>query len=120
MSSGLIADLRYRPRSAVSNQKGPPTTSTVGGGPVVMTRTSTKRLRLARHLLQPLFLRRRKCLRRRRLQQILCPRNFVRGVTMYRQQNAAPFDSAFVPLGLILRHAHPDEYADQSPDRSEE
>ena len=55
----------YRPRSAVSNQRGPPTTSAVGGGPVVMTRTSTKRLRLARHLLQPLFLRRRKCLRRR-------------------------------------------------------
>src|ERR1017187_9735464 len=53
-----------------------------------------------------------------RLQQVLCPRNFVRGVTMYRQQNTAPFDSAFVPLGLILRDAHTDECADQSADRA--
>src|ERR1022692_3387914 len=144
MSSGLIADLRYRPRSAVSSQKGPPTTSAVGGGPAVMTRTSTKRLRLARHLLQPPFLRRRKCLRRRTPSTDPLPskfrsrchnvpttkhreRNFegkgsvegvVRGVTMYRQQNTALFDSAFVPLGLILRHAHTDECADQSADRA--
>src|ERR1035437_1693195 len=70
VSVGLLRDSFYAlkrqaARSAVSNQKGPPTTSAVGGGPVVMTRTSTKRLRLPRHLLQPLFPRRRKCLRRR-------------------------------------------------------